>query len=52
VLIMMGSTKRLEGKQEERYGDREDYQRFIKKVPVLFPLLPIYSLKSVRVYLE
>jgi steroid 5-alpha reductase family enzyme len=51
-LIMMGSTKRLEFKQDERYGDREDYQRFVKTVPVLFPFVPIYSLKNVRVYLE
>jgi steroid 5-alpha reductase family enzyme len=52
VLIMMGSTKRLEAKQEERYGDREDYQKYIKSVPVLFPLVPVYSLKKVKVYLE
>jgi steroid 5-alpha reductase family enzyme len=52
VLIMMGSTKRLESKQDERYGDDPDYQRYVATVPVLFPWLPIYSLKGIRVYLE
>ncbi len=52
VLIMMGSTKRLERKQEERYGQRPEYQRYVATVPVLFPWVPLYSLKNVRVYLE
>jgi len=52
VLIMIGSTKRLEKKQEQRYGVMQEYREYIKKVPVLFPFIPIYSLKNVRVYLE
>ena len=52
VLIMMGSTKRLERKQEERYGSQPEYQDYIRTVPVLFPFIPVYSLKKVRVYLE
>jgi steroid 5-alpha reductase family enzyme len=52
VLIMMGSTKRLEIKQEERYGGDSNYQNYIKRVPVLFPWIPIYTLKNINVYLE
>lgn len=52
VLIMMGSTKRLEGKQEERYGQNPEYQQYIRTVPVLFPFIPLYSLKNIKVYLE
>ncbi len=52
VLIMMGSTKRLEQKQDERYGEREDYKTYFRTVPVLFPFIPLYSLKNIRVYLE
>lgn len=52
VLIMMGSTKRLEHKQDARYGERADYQQYTRAVPVLFPFVPVYSLKNVRVYLE
>ena len=52
TLIMMGSTKRLEAKQDERYGNRDDYQQYVKRVPVLFPFVPVYSLRNIRVYLE
>ncbi len=52
VLIMLGSTKRLEEKQDERYGGRADYQTYIRTVPVLFPFVPVYTLKNIRVYLE
>ena len=51
-LIMMGSTKRLEKKQEERYGKEEAFKKYATSVPVLFPFLPIYTLKHVKVYLE
>jgi steroid 5-alpha reductase family enzyme len=52
ILIMIGSTKRLEFSQGERYGHLEEYQEYVCLVPVLFPFVPVYSLKKVRVYLE
>ncbi len=52
ILIMMGSTKRLEAKQDARYGSDPDYQQYVRTVPVLFPCVPLYSLKGIRVYLE
>jgi steroid 5-alpha reductase family enzyme len=52
VLIMIGSTKRLEKKQQDRYGDRPDFQEYVRTVPILFPWVPVYSLSNVRVYLE
>ena len=52
VLIMMGSTKRLENTQDKRYGDKTAYQKYIRTVPVLFPFIPVYSLKNIRVFLE
>ena len=52
TLIMMGSTKRLENAQTERYGGQKKYQEYIRSVPVLFPFVPIYSLKNVRVFIE
>ena len=51
ILIMMGSTKRLELKQNDRYGEDQDYQEYVRSVPVLFPWLPIYTFKNLRVYL-
>ena len=29
-----------------------EYQEYIRTVPVLFPFIPVYSLKKVRVFLE
>ncbi len=52
VLIMLGSTKRLESSQEGRYGSLPEYQTYVRTVPVLLPLLPVYTLKHLRVYLE
>lgn len=52
VLIMMGSTKRLEARQAERYAQLPDYQDYCRRVPVLFPWVPVYSLKNLRVFLE
>lgn len=42
--VMIGSAKGLEKKQNERYGDRADYQAYVKKTPILFPFVPLYSL--------
>lgn len=51
VLIMLGSAKRLEQKQSGRYGAEPEYQEYIRKVPILIPLVPLYSLAKLRVYL-
>lgn len=51
ILIMLGSARRLEIKQEERYGSRPEFRQYASRTPVLFPFLPLYSLKKLRVYL-
>ncbi len=51
MLIMVGSARRLEIKQGERYSDDPAYQRYVATVPILFPLLPIYSLRNWKIYL-
>ncbi|MEO6014619.1 MAG: DUF1295 domain-containing protein [Devosia sp.] len=50
-LIMLGSARRLELKQAERYGTDAAYQNYVRRVPVLIPLLPIHSLKALKIYL-
>ncbi len=52
VLIMLGSTKRLEFSQDDRYGKDPEYQEYTKRVPVLIPWIPLYSLKKIKVFLE
>ena len=48
ILIMLGSTKRLEASQRRRYGHLPEFERYTESVPILFPWLPIYSLKNWR----
>lgn len=50
-LIMLGSARRLELKQAERYGSDAAYQAYVRRVPILFPLVPLHSLKNLKVYL-
>lgn len=50
-LVMLGSTRRLELKQDERYGTDPAYQAYVRRVPVLLPLVPLFTLKRLRVYL-
>ncbi len=52
VLVMLGSTRRLERSQARRYGDLPAYQAYVQTVPVLFPFVPVYTLQHIRVYLE
>ena len=51
VLIMLGAAKNLEAKQESRYGSDPEYRNFASAVPILFPLIPLRSLKGLKVYL-
>lgn len=49
--IMIGSSRRLELKQEARYGSDPEYRAYAEKVPILFPLVPLYSLKKAKAFL-
>ena len=50
-LIMLGSARRLEMKQAERYGSDPAHQDYARRVPILIPLLPLYSLSKLKIYL-
>jgi steroid 5-alpha reductase family enzyme len=47
--IMIGATRRLEAEQENHYAADGAYATYSRTVPVLFPFLPLYSLRSVSV---
>jgi steroid 5-alpha reductase family enzyme len=50
-LIMLGSARRLELKQAERYAGNPYYRAYVERVPILIPFVPIHSLKNLRIYL-
>jgi len=43
VYIMFGGARRLELRQNRTYGDDPEYQAYVKKVPILIPFIPLYS---------
>jgi steroid 5-alpha reductase family enzyme len=50
-LIMLGSARRLELKQAERYGGTPEFEAYVKQVPILLPFVPLYSLRDLKIYL-
>jgi steroid 5-alpha reductase family enzyme len=44
LMIMVGGAKRLEKRQEARYGKDPEYRTYAEHTPILLPLIPIYSL--------
>ena len=46
VYIMFGGARRLEVRQNKRYGNDPAYQEYAKTVPILIPGLPLYSLEK------
>ena len=49
VYIMLNGAKRLEKRQTANYGEDPEYQEYVKKTPIIFPLIPLYSLKDSKI---
>jgi hypothetical protein len=43
LYVMFGSTRRLEVRQNKNYGSDPAYQAYVRKTPVLIPLIPLHS---------
>lgn len=48
VYIMFGGARRLEIRQNKNYGDNPEYQEYVKKTPILIPLVPLYSVAKYK----
>lgn len=46
VYIMFGGARRLEIRQNRNYGSDKEYQEYVKKTPILIPLVPLYSVEK------
>mgnify|MGYP003466797162 FL=1 len=44
VYVMFSGARRLELRQVVTYGNDPEFQKYIKKTPILLPFVPIYSL--------
>ena len=45
IYIMFSGARRLEIRQNRRYGNNVEYQAYVKKTPIMIPLVPIYSVE-------
>ena len=45
VYVMFSGARRLEVRQNEVYGADPEYQAYIRKVPIILPFVPIYSVE-------
>ncbi len=48
VYIMFGGARRLEIRQNKNYGNDPEYQEYVKRVPILLPWLPLYSVEKYK----
>ena len=46
VFVMFSGARRLELRQDKNYGSDPEYQKYVKTVPILLPLIPLYSVKK------
>ena len=45
IYIMFSGARRLEIRQNKRYGSDPEYQKYVKTTPIMVPLVPIYSVE-------
>ena len=48
IYVMFSGARRLEIRQNKNYGDDPEYRAYVKRVPILLPLLPLYSVEKYR----
>lgn len=48
VYVMFSGARRLEIRQDRNYGDNPVYQAYCRRVPILLPGIPLYSVKKYK----
>lgn len=48
IFVMFSGARRLELRQTKNYGADPEYQAYVKKVPILVPFLPLYSVAKYK----
>lgn len=48
--VMFSGARRLELRQDRNYGEDPVYQEYVKTVPIMIPLIPLYSVKSWKMF--
>ena len=48
--VMFSGARRLEMRQDRNYGDDPVYQKYVKTVPIMIPIIPLYSVKNWKAF--
>jgi len=48
IFVMFSGARRLELRQNRSYGNDPEYQTYVKKVPILLPFIPLYSVAKYK----
>ena len=48
IFVMFSGARRLEIRQNKNYGDDPEYQAYVKKVPIMVPFIPLYSVAKYK----
>lgn len=48
VYVMFGGARRLEIRQNKNYGSDPEYQAYVKKTPIIIPLVHLYSVEKYK----
>ncbi len=48
IFVMFSGARRLEIRQNKNYGSDPEYQAYVKSVPILLPLIPLYSVEKYK----
>lgn len=48
IFVMFSGARRLEIRQNKNYGNDPEYQAYVKKVPILLPFIPLYSVEKYK----
>lgn len=48
VFVMFSGARRLEVRQNKNYGDDPEYQAYVKRVPIMIPFIPLYSVEKYK----
>lgn len=46
--VMFSGARRLEMRQDKNYGADPEYQKYVSSVPIMIPLIPLYSVKKYK----
>lgn len=48
--VMFSGARRLELRQDRNYGEDQVYQKYVRTVPIMLPLIPLYSVKNWKAF--